>query len=99
VSVEAAFAEVERRHGRLDVLYTCAAVQLIGEDGPVHELPVEVVGPNHAVNARGVFLTCKHGARLMVRAATAARSSTRARHRAHGLRRRMAGLLVVEGRR
>ena len=67
-SVEAAFAEVERRHGRLDVLYTCAAVQLIGEDGPVHELPVEVWDRTHAVNARGVFLTCKHGARLMIRA-------------------------------
>src|SRR6478735_8198221 len=30
-SVAAAFAEVRRRHGRLDVLYNCAAVQLIGE--------------------------------------------------------------------
>jgi NAD(P)-dependent dehydrogenase (short-subunit alcohol dehydrogenase family) len=67
-SVEAAFAEVERRHGRLDVLYTCAAVQLIGEDGPVHELPTEVWDRTHAINARGVFLTCKHGAQLMIRA-------------------------------
>ncbi len=67
-SVEAAFAEVKRRHGRLDVLYTCAAVQLIGEDGPIHELPVDVWDRTHAVNARGVFLTCKHGARLMIEA-------------------------------
>ena len=41
-SVEAAFAEVEKRHSRLDVLYTCAAVQLIGEDGPVQDLSTDV---------------------------------------------------------
>jgi NAD(P)-dependent dehydrogenase (short-subunit alcohol dehydrogenase family) len=67
-SVEAAFAEVKRRHARLDVLYTCAAVQLIGEDAPVHELPLAVWERTHAVNLRGVFLCCKHGARLMIEA-------------------------------
>jgi NAD(P)-dependent dehydrogenase (short-subunit alcohol dehydrogenase family) len=67
-SVQAAFAEVKRRHGRLDVLYTCAAVQLIGEDAPVHELPVEVWDRTHAVNLRGVFLSCKHGVQLMIEA-------------------------------
>src|SRR4051812_24912991 len=41
-SVEAAFADVRGRFGRLDVLYTCAAIQLLAEDGPIHELPVEV---------------------------------------------------------
>jgi NAD(P)-dependent dehydrogenase (short-subunit alcohol dehydrogenase family) len=65
-SVERAFAEVRRRHGRLDVLYTCAAVQLIGEDAPVHELDLGVWDRTHAVNLRGVFLTCKHGVRLML---------------------------------
>lgn len=67
-SVEAAFAEIRRRHGRLDVLYTCAAVQLIGEDAPVHELDVDVWDRTHAVNLRGVYLCCKHGARLMIEA-------------------------------
>lgn len=67
-SVEATFAEVNRRFGRLDVLYTCAAVQLIGEDAAVHELSTEVWDRTHAVNLRGVFLTCKHGARLMIEA-------------------------------
>lgn len=65
-SVAAAFDEVRRRHGRLDVLYTCAAVQLIGEDAPVHELDVEVWERTHRVNLRGVFLCCKHGVRLMM---------------------------------
>jgi NAD(P)-dependent dehydrogenase (short-subunit alcohol dehydrogenase family) len=65
-SVAAAFDEVRRRHGRLDVLYTCAAVQLIGEDAPVHELDIDVWQRTHDVNLRGVFLTCKHGVRLMM---------------------------------
>ena len=65
-SVVAAFDEVRRRHGRLDVLYTCAAVQLIGEDAPVHELDIEVWERTHRVNLRGVYLCCKHGVRLMM---------------------------------
>jgi NAD(P)-dependent dehydrogenase (short-subunit alcohol dehydrogenase family) len=65
-SVIAAFDEVRRRHGRLDVLYTCAAVQLIGEDAPVHELDTDVWDRTHQVNLRGVFLTNKHGVRLML---------------------------------
>jgi 3-oxoacyl-[acyl-carrier protein] reductase len=65
-SVQAAFDEVRRRHGRLDVLLTCAAVQLIGEDAPVHELDIDVWQRTHDVNLRGVFLTCKHGVRLML---------------------------------
>jgi NAD(P)-dependent dehydrogenase (short-subunit alcohol dehydrogenase family) len=65
-SVAAAFDEVRRRHGRLDVLYTCAAVQLIGEDGSVHEVDLDVWERTHHVNLRGVFLTCKHGVRLML---------------------------------
>ena len=65
-SIVAAFAGVKRRHGRLDVLYTCAAVQLIGEDAPVHELDIEVWQRTHDVNLRGVYLTCKHGVRLMM---------------------------------
>lgn len=67
-SVVAAFGEVRRRHGRLDALLTYAAVQLIGEDAPVHELDLAVWERTHAVNLRGVFLTCKHGVRLMIEA-------------------------------
>ena len=67
-SVEAAFAEVRRRHRRLDALLVYAAVQLIGEDAPVHELDLAVWERTHAVNLRGVFLTCKHGVRLMIEA-------------------------------
>ncbi len=54
-SVEAVLDEVRRRHGRLDALYTCAAVQLIGEDAPVHALDLAVWERTHAVNLRVVF--------------------------------------------
>ncbi len=67
-SVEAAFDRVRQEHGRLDVLATYAAVQLIGEDAPIHETSLDVWERTHAVNLRGVFLTCKHGARLMIEA-------------------------------
>lgn len=63
--VAAAFDEVRQRFGRLDILYTNAAVQLIGEDGPIDEVPSEVFRRTHLVNVWGVFLTCKYGALLM----------------------------------
>ena len=65
-SVAAAFDDVRRRHGRLDVLATYAAVQLIGEDAPVHALDLDVWERTHAVNLRGVYLCCKHGVILMM---------------------------------
>jgi NAD(P)-dependent dehydrogenase (short-subunit alcohol dehydrogenase family) len=67
-SVEVAFAEVKRRHGRLDVLATYAAVQMIGRDRPVHDLPIDVWERTHGVNLKGVYLCCKHGLRLMIEA-------------------------------
>lgn len=67
-SVMLAFAEVIDRHRRLDVLYTCAAVQLIGEDTSVPDLDVDVWDRTHNVNLRGVFLCCKHGSKLMIAA-------------------------------
>jgi NAD(P)-dependent dehydrogenase (short-subunit alcohol dehydrogenase family) len=67
-SVIVAFDEVRRRYGRLDVLYTNAAVQLIGEDAPIWEVSTDVWDRTLAVNLRGVFLTCKHGAKVMLEA-------------------------------
>jgi NAD(P)-dependent dehydrogenase (short-subunit alcohol dehydrogenase family) len=46
--------------------YTCAAVQLVGEDAPVHELDIDVWQRTHDVNLRGVYLTCKYGVLLMM---------------------------------
>jgi NAD(P)-dependent dehydrogenase (short-subunit alcohol dehydrogenase family) len=67
-SVIAAFDSIRAQEARFDVLYTCAAVQLIGEDGPVYDLPVEVWDRTHNVNLRGVFLCCKYGSQAMIAA-------------------------------
>jgi NAD(P)-dependent dehydrogenase (short-subunit alcohol dehydrogenase family) len=64
--VMAAFDEVRRRHGRLDVLYTVAGVQLYGEDAAVDALELEVFERTYRNNVRGTFLACKYGSRLMV---------------------------------
>jgi NAD(P)-dependent dehydrogenase (short-subunit alcohol dehydrogenase family) len=66
VSVAGAFAEVQRRCHRLDVLYNCAAIQLHGRDGRAHELEAAVWLQTLAVNLTGVFLCCKYGVRLML---------------------------------
>jgi NAD(P)-dependent dehydrogenase (short-subunit alcohol dehydrogenase family) len=52
------------RFGRLDVLYNNAAL-FAGADGPVTELGIEIWDRVFAVNARGVFLGCKHSVPLM----------------------------------
>ena len=67
-SVESAFSIVRERHGRLDGLFCYAAVQLVGEDQPVQDCSLDVWERTYAVNARGVFLVCKHGAKLMIAA-------------------------------
>jgi len=65
-SVRAAFEEVQRRCGRLDVLYNCAGVQLHGRDARAHDLPLEVWQQTITVNLTGMFLCCKHGIALML---------------------------------
>jgi NAD(P)-dependent dehydrogenase (short-subunit alcohol dehydrogenase family) len=66
--VEAAFAVVDRRAGRLDVLYNCAGVELYKQDRRAHELELAIWEKTLAINLTGMFLTCKHGLRLMLRA-------------------------------
>lgn len=64
-SVEAAFAAVESRHGRLDVLVNAAGIhmqKLLVDTDPEEWDRIQ------RVNARGPFLTCRAGARPMMRA-------------------------------
>lgn len=55
-SVTAAFAEVIRRHGRIDVLVNSFGIMHVGK---IHETSVEDYDRVQAVNARGVFLCAK----------------------------------------
>jgi NAD(P)-dependent dehydrogenase (short-subunit alcohol dehydrogenase family) len=67
--VRSAFEAVRRRHGRLDVLYNCAGIQLHGQDSRAHELPLEVWNRTLTVNLTGMFLCCKYGIALMLEGA------------------------------
>lgn len=65
-SVAGAFDAVRRSHGRLDVLATYAAIQLIGKDVHAHELPLDIWQQTMDINLTGVFLSCKYGIGLML---------------------------------
>lgn len=65
--VKAVFDAIESHYHRLDVLYNCAAIQLVDSDAPVDRLDLAVWQKTIAVNLTGVFLCCKYGASLMLR--------------------------------
>jgi NAD(P)-dependent dehydrogenase (short-subunit alcohol dehydrogenase family) len=54
--------------GHLDVLVNNAAIQLIGQDAPCHELDEAVWEKTMAVNLRGPFLCTKYALPAMLRA-------------------------------
>lgn len=63
-SVEAMFADIAARHGRLDALVNNAGVF---ERAPITELTCEQFDRVMGVNVRGVFLCCRAAFRLMSR--------------------------------
>ena len=54
------------RYGTLDVLFNCAAVSFVKEDGPVADLSEEVWNTTIAVNLTGTFLCCKYAIPMMI---------------------------------
>lgn len=64
--VEQAVAATVERFGRLDVVVANAAIQLHGQDRPLHELDEAVWDRTHDVNLRGAFFTCRAGIRQML---------------------------------
>jgi NAD(P)-dependent dehydrogenase (short-subunit alcohol dehydrogenase family) len=66
-AVMAAMATVERQFGGLDVLVANAAIELIEDgDARVDELELAAWQRTIDVNLSGLFLTCKHGIKLML---------------------------------
>lgn len=66
-SVERAVDSFLANHGRLDVLFTSAAIQLHGQDASVHELELDVWDRTLRVNLTGTFLTMKYAVRPMLK--------------------------------
>lgn len=65
--VEAAVLAVEKRFGGLDTVIANAGVMLFGRDTIASELDLETWQQSIDVNLTGMFLTCKHGLRALVR--------------------------------
>lgn len=66
VEVAAAFAEIEREHGKLDVLVCCAGV-LKGAYRGIHEVAEEDWDATLDTNLKGTYLTTKHGSPLLIK--------------------------------
>jgi NAD(P)-dependent dehydrogenase (short-subunit alcohol dehydrogenase family) len=64
--VDAAVAATVQRFGRLDVVVANAAIQLHGQDLPIHQLEEAAWDRTQDVNLRGAYLTCRAGIRQML---------------------------------
>jgi NAD(P)-dependent dehydrogenase (short-subunit alcohol dehydrogenase family) len=64
--VDAATTTTVERFGRLDVVVANAAIQLHGQDLPIHEAGEAAWDRTHDVNLRGAFLTCRAGIRQLL---------------------------------
>lgn len=65
-AVEALYDATFSRYGKLDVLYSNAAVLLPGRDLPIHEISLETWDYVMSVNLRGAFLCAKHAVSPMM---------------------------------
>ena len=66
--VQSAVATVEKHFGGLDTIVANAGVMLLESDTIATELDVTTWQQSLAVNLTGMFLTCKHGLRALLRA-------------------------------
>ena len=66
-SVQAMFAETEKRYGRVDVIYNNAGIMPADDDSILTTEP-EAWDRVQAVNAKGVFLCCKYGIPYLLKA-------------------------------
>jgi NAD(P)-dependent dehydrogenase (short-subunit alcohol dehydrogenase family) len=62
--VAGAFADIDRRHGRCDVLVNSAGIAKVY---PFLDFPLDNFAATMAVNVTGAFLCCQQAARLMAR--------------------------------
>lgn len=65
-SVEAAFAQIVRQFGRLDILLSNAGIFSGARDSKVDGLSKEVWDEIIGVNLTGMYLSCKHGVKAIL---------------------------------
>lgn len=65
-AVEAMVAQAVADFGGVDVLYSNAAIQLVGQDARAHEVSEEVWDRTYNVNIRGVWLCAKYAIPAML---------------------------------
>jgi NAD(P)-dependent dehydrogenase (short-subunit alcohol dehydrogenase family) len=66
-AVESAVAEIEKHFGGLDTLIANAGIMLFGRDTIATDLDLKTWQQSIDVNLTGMFLTCKHGIRALMR--------------------------------
>ena len=66
-SVKAAFAEIEARAGRLDVLYNNASVYLNGKDGIITDIDPAIWHKVLAINLDSIFYCTREALRMMLK--------------------------------
>ena len=64
-SVEAAFAQIIRQYGQLDILVSNAGIFSGARDNTVDELTKDVWDEILGVNLTGMYLACKHGVKAI----------------------------------
>jgi NAD(P)-dependent dehydrogenase (short-subunit alcohol dehydrogenase family) len=70
-SVANMIASTVAEYGRLDIIHNNAAaltLDVLGRDGFIHEMDIDVWDQTMAVNLRGVMLGCKHAVPEMIKA-------------------------------
>jgi NAD(P)-dependent dehydrogenase (short-subunit alcohol dehydrogenase family) len=66
-SIQAAVATAVAAWGGIDIVVANAAIEPLREDGLVHEIDADLFRQVVNVNLVGMFLTCKHGVRELLR--------------------------------
>ena len=67
-SVSSSMNEIEKKYGRIDILYNNASVFLGGRDNKISEIEVDIWNKILSINLNGMFYCCKFGIPLMRKA-------------------------------
>lgn len=93
--IEKAVLEIDHRFEGLDTIIANAGVMLFDRDTIATELDLGAWRQCLNVNLTGIFLTCKHGLRALLRSGGGANWFARVRSHLHRLQHQQVGMLWV----